>query len=219
MPACDREALTGTDGRTIHDPTTGETIMFIETSAESGGARVVMRLGLAPGTVVPPHAHPIEEIFECVEGQLAFQLNDRTIHLRPGGTVSARSGQLHGFCNVSDDPAALRIVATPGTEAEYGLRVKFLLSRDGYLPHGAGPPKHLLLAAIVLHRGGLYFPPLPRWLFRLLIGCLAALGRWRGRETFLLSHYPEYRRYLESLGRGARRTEHEGDNAPCHQAN
>jgi quercetin dioxygenase-like cupin family protein len=71
--------------RTIHDPTTGENITFLETSEESGGHRVVMRLGLAPGTVVPPHAHPFEEAFECMEGRLQFRLNGRSMELRPGG--------------------------------------------------------------------------------------------------------------------------------------
>jgi quercetin dioxygenase-like cupin family protein len=200
MLARSGETAPGEAGRTIHDPTTGETVTFLETAAESGGERVVMRLGLAPGTVVPPHAHPIEEAFECLAGRLEFRLDGRTRELRPGATVTAPPGRVHGFRTLSPDPAALRIIATPGAEAEYGLRVKFLMSRDGYLPQGGGPPRHLLLAAIVLQRGGLYFPPLPRWLFRALIAGLAALGRWGGREAFLLSRYPEYARYLEALG-------------------
>jgi hypothetical protein len=91
-------------------------------------------------------------------------------------------------------------VATPGGEAEYGLRLKFLMSRDGYIPvPGSGPPKNVLLGAVVIQRGGLYFPPLPRWLFRLLMGSLAALGRLRGREQFLRDRYPEYALYLDAL--------------------
>lgn len=201
MCACHSDTAPNEADRTIHDPTTGETITFLEPAAQSGGTYVVMRLDLAPGTVVPPHAHPVEETFVCLEGQLEFRLDDRTIPLRPGGTVTAHPGRVHGFRNRSPEQATLRIVATPGTEAEYGLRVKFLLARDGYLPQGGGPPKHLLLGAVVIHRGGLYFPPLPRWLFRPLIAGLAALGRWRGWEQSLRRRYPEYARWLESLGR------------------
>jgi quercetin dioxygenase-like cupin family protein len=187
--------------RTLADANTGETITFLETSAETGGDRVVMQLSLAPGTVVPPHAHPIEEAFECQDGSVVLRVDGRAVQLGPGDTLTAPAGQLHGIRNASEQPATLRLVATPGAEAEFGLRVKFLMSRDGYLPvPGSGPPKHLLLGAVLIQRGGLYFPPLPRWLFRALFGSLAAIGRLRGRERFLLNRYPEYALYLEALG-------------------
>ncbi len=187
--------------RTIHDPTTGETITFIETAEESGGERAVMRLELAPGTVVPPHAHPFEESFECLDGQLSFRLNGRVVELRPGDMVTAPRDVVHGLSNPSQAPVVLRVLGRPGPIAEYSVRIKFLLSRDGYLPTGGGPPRQLLIGAVVLHRAGMYFPPLPRWLFRSLIVALAALGRWRGRERFLLRRHPEYDRFLATVGK------------------
>lgn len=187
--------------RTIADANTGETLTFLETSAESDGNRVVMQLALAPGTVVPPHSHPTEETFECQDGQVHLQIDGHPVELRVGSTVTVLPGHVHGLRNASDQPAVLGVVATPGAEAEFGLRVKFLLSRDGYLPvpGRGGPPKHLLLGAVVIQRGGLYFPPLPRWLFRTVMASLAALGRWRGREQFLRDRYPEYVSYLDAL--------------------
>lgn len=186
--------------RTIADANTGETLTFLETAAESSGERVVMRLSLAPGTVVPPHAHPTEETFELHDGTVDFQLDGKPIELRSGSSITVPAGHVHGLRNTSDTPAALGMIATPGAEAEYGLRLKFLMSRDGYIPvPGSGPPKNVLLGAVVIHRGGLYFPPLPRWLFRLLMGALAAVGRWRGREHFLRDRYPEYAMYLAAL--------------------
>lgn len=193
--------------RTIADANTGETLTFLETSAESSDDRVVMRLALAPGTVVPRHAHPTEEAFECQEGKVDFHLDGHPIELHPGGKVTVPPDHVHGLRNTSDQPAVLGIVATPGAEAEFGLRLKFLMSRDGYIPvPGSGPPKNVLLGAVVIQRGGLYFPPLPRWLFRLLMTSLAALGRWRGREQFLRERYPEYARFLEALEAKATRT-------------
>lgn len=41
-------------------------------------------------------------------------------------------GHLHGMRNTSAAPAALRITGRPGAETEFGLRLKFELSRDGY---------------------------------------------------------------------------------------
>lgn len=190
--------------RTIDDQTTGERITFLETShesAEAGEERVVMRIVFAPGIAVPPHAHPFEEAFECLRGQVVVQLDGRSLDLRSGDSVTAAANQVHGIRNTSHESSEIQVVAKPGAIAEHSLRLKFLLSRDGYLPTGGGRPKHLLLAAVVLHRSGMYFPPLPESIFRLLIAGLAAFGRWRGREEFLLSHYPEYRRLLESLGK------------------
>jgi quercetin dioxygenase-like cupin family protein len=186
--------------RTIIDRNTGETVTFVETAAETGGARVVMDISLAPRTVVPVHAHPIQESFECTAGVLRFDLGRKPVDLGPGQSVTARPGDLHGIRNESADPATLRVIATPGAAAEYGLRMKFLMSRDGFLPKpGGGPPKHLLLGAVLIDRAGMYFPPLPRWLFHGLMGSLATVGRWRGRERFLIDRYPEYALYLEAL--------------------
>jgi quercetin dioxygenase-like cupin family protein len=186
--------------RTIVDANTGETITFLKTAAETGGELVVMQISLAPGTRVPPHAHPIEESFAVLDGSAVFDLDGRTMELGSGRTLTAPPGRLHGIRNVSDEPAVLQVTAKPGAEAEYGLRMKFLMSRDGYIPTpGSGPPKHLLLGAVLIDRGGLYFPPLPRPVFRALMASLATIGRWRGRERFLRAQYPEYDRYLEAL--------------------
>ena len=112
--------------------------------------------------------------------------------------------------NEAKRPAVIRVVASPGAEAEYGLRMKFLMSRDGFIPTpgAGGPPKHLLLGAVLIDRGGLYFPPLPRWLFRALMATLAAVGRWRGRGAVPHGALPRVRPIprgagLEAEGRSA----------------
>jgi quercetin dioxygenase-like cupin family protein len=187
--------------RTIADLNSGETLTFLETSEETGGQRVVVRLTLAPGTVVPPHAHPIEESFRCEEGPVGFHLDGRWADLGPGDAVSAAPGRVHGLRNASDQPVSVFVTATPGAVAEHQLRMKFLLSRDGYIPvPGGGPPKDPLLGAVIMDRDGLYVPPLPRWLFKAMIRTMATIGRHRGRERFLLERYPEYAEYLQVLG-------------------
>lgn len=186
--------VAGADKDTIVDPNTGETVTFLETAAAMGGSCVVMRLDLEPGTVVGLHAHPIEETFELLDGDVSLEVDGRTVDLS-AGPITVPGGHLHGFRNASSRPAALRVIGIPGAEAEFGLRIKFQLSRDGYI---GARPKRSLLGAVVVHRGGLYFPPLPRVFFGPLIAALAALGRWRGEERFLLDRYPDYKRYFES---------------------
>ena len=199
------DATAGGAGRTIRDPTNGEEITFLETAAESGEDRLVIRLTLAPGGAVPLHAHPAQEDFECLEGQLAFHLAGQAIELSPGSTVTALPGIVHGFRNVSGAPATLRIVATHGAEMEYGLRVKVAMMQDGAFT-SAGRPKDLLLGSVLLHRSAIYLAPMPVWLYRPLIAGLAALGRWRGREQVLRTRYPDYVRLLDAVHRRERGT-------------
>ncbi len=170
------EATTNEARRSIHDAITGEEITFLETAEASGGGRVVLRLTLTPGGFVPLHAHTPREDFECLEGTVQFQLEGRSIELTPGSTITVLPGQVHGFHNGSSAPATLRVVATPGAEIEYGLRVKVAMAQDG-LVTSDGRPKDLLLGAVVLHRSELYLAPLPARLYWPLIAALAAFGR------------------------------------------
>jgi hypothetical protein len=142
------------------------------------------------------------EAFECLEGELEIEIDGRTTKLQPGSFLTASRNQLHAFRNISHAPAVVRVIATPGAEAEYSLRVAGRLTADGYGPRrGGGSPKDLLVAVVFLHRVGYYFPPLPRSLFRALVKGVAAFGRWRGRERLLIAMYPEYGRLLDSLNR------------------
>jgi hypothetical protein len=134
-----------------------------------------------------------------LEGEVQLEVDGRRVDLGTG-PATVPGGHLHGLKNASSRAASVRVTGTPGAEAEFGLRIKFQLSRDGFIPvPGGRPPKRPLVGAVVIQRGGLYFPPLPRFLFRPLIGVAAALGRWRGAERFLLDSYPDYARYMEAL--------------------
>lgn len=186
--------------RTFGDLSKGEEITILETAEESGVDRLTMLVRLAPGAGVPPHAHPSQETFECVEGQVQFHHEGRTIEFTRGSTFMVASGKVHGIRNDSRAPATLRVEATHGAEMEYGLRLKMAMLVDG-LFQPDGRPGDFLMGAVFLHQSGIWFPPLPAWLFRPMIATAAALGRWRGRERFLLAHYPDYARFL-----AARRT-------------
>ena len=61
-------------GQTVTNPVTGERITFIETSADTGGERVTIELGLDPTGAVPGlHVHPEQyETFHVVSGTMKF---------------------------------------------------------------------------------------------------------------------------------------------------
>ena len=138
--------------RTIDNPSTGETITFVETSEESGGARVVALITLAPGGAVAPHSHRITETFECVEGAFTVHLAGRDMTFPPGENMTTGPHQLHGFRNDTDVPATLKVTATPAGDLDRVLRTLSGLSRDGLLVPGR-PPRHPLVMANLAYRG------------------------------------------------------------------
>ncbi len=173
----------GAAWRTISNPLSGETVTFVETAEESNGSRVVMQIEVAPGGGPAPHAHQTQtEAFEGLAGMVELQLDKRRIRLAPGDTVTVPPGVLHGFRNPTQAPATIRVTASPAKNIEWGLRATYYMMREGLLP------KQPLVAALLLHEGDVYLPPLPRWVYWPLIGALARLGRWRGGERVLAEY-------------------------------
>ncbi len=180
MIATGDEAASREAWRTIMNPASGETVTFLETAEESGGAHVVLQIEIAPGGGAAPHAHRYEtEAFEVLAGTVDLQVGTQRIALAVGGTASVSPETLHGFHNSTAVPATLRVTASPPEHLERGLRAAYHMMREGLLP------KQPLVAALLLQQGDVYLAPLPRWLYWPLIGVLAQLGRWRGGEQVL----------------------------------
>lgn len=169
--------------RTIVNPVSGETVTFVETEEESNGSRVVMQIEVAPGGGPAPHSHRNQtEVFEGLVDTVTLQIGNRRMTLSPGDIATAPPGVLHGWRNHSEAPATIRVTATPPENIEWGLRATFYMMREGLLR------KQPLVAALLLQKGDLYMPPLPRWIYWPLIGVLARFGRWTGGERVLAQY-------------------------------
>lgn len=167
------------DARTVTNPVTGETITFLETSEESGGARVVVSIRLAPGGAVVPHSHRVAERLECLDGRLLIHRNGREVPFGPGDVMVADPFTMHGFRNDHDEPATLKVTATPSGELDKVLRTLAGLARDGRLVPGK-PPKDMAAMAAIALRDRYYQPPMPRWVYWPL---MAGLGVFGGRAA------------------------------------
>lgn len=166
--------------RTISNAASGEAVTFLETAEESNGSRVVMQIQVAPGGGPAPHAHWTQtEVFEGVEGIVELIMDKGRITLAPGDRVTVPAGVLHAFRNPAQTAATIRVIASPAGNIEWGLRAAFYMMREGLLP------RQPLVAALLLQRSDLYLPPLPQWLYRPMIGMLAKLAEWGGREDVL----------------------------------
>ena len=128
--------------RTVTNTVTGETITFLETSAETGGVRVVAEITLRPGGSVIPHSHRVSESFECLDGSFITHLAGKETEFIPGQRMIAEQYEMHGFRNDTAQPATLKVTATPAGDLDRILRTLSGLSRDGLLvpgkPAGAG---------------------------------------------------------------------------------
>ena len=162
--------------RTVTNTATGETITFLETSAETGGVRVVAEITLVPGGAIVPHSHLCAETFECLDGSFITRLRRQEIELTPGQSMTAEPHDMHGFRNETTQPARLKVTATPALELDRILRTLCGLSRDGLLVPGKPPSVALPTMANFAWRNRYYQPPVPRWLYWMIMGAMAPFG-------------------------------------------
>jgi quercetin dioxygenase-like cupin family protein len=80
-----------------------------------------------PGGGVAPHFHKgHSDSFYVLEGEVEFHVGDGVVHGGPGTYVLAPSRVVHFFENVSDEPARLLNLHTPGGFAEYRRELEAL---------------------------------------------------------------------------------------------
>ena len=126
------------DWRRLENPASGEAFTFVETSEETGGARVVALVDVQPGGGPRPHAHPPEETFELVNGVVELLHNGRRRRLEPGEPVTVPPGAVHTFTNPSDAPASVKVTIVPAQDFERVMRALAGLARDGRMGSQAG---------------------------------------------------------------------------------
>jgi mannose-6-phosphate isomerase-like protein (cupin superfamily) len=78
-----------------------------------------------PGVGAPSHTHLFEEVLTIVSGTAEVWVDDRRCVVGPGTTVFVRTGAVHGFTNVGDEPLQLQAIIA-ATE----LRAMFLEPPD-----------------------------------------------------------------------------------------
>ena len=136
-------------GDTIHNPTTGERLVFRKTSAETGGQAVVIETFVQPnGFVAAAHVHPSqEERFEILRGSVGFKIGRKKLVAGPGQRLTVPAGTPHKFWNAGDDEAHFVCEVRPALQFESLLETMFALAADGKT-NRKGMPNPLRLAVI-----------------------------------------------------------------------
>lgn len=137
--------------RRVENPVIGDAVTFVETSDETGGARTLLEIELAPGGGNTPHYHiSYTEHFRALTGRVVIELDGVKLELGEGDEATAPPGSLHCFHNTSSDRAIFQIELNPGHEGfEKSLRVGYALAADGRTNKKA-IPKNLMHTAVLL---------------------------------------------------------------------
>ncbi|MGF1481001.1 MAG: cupin domain-containing protein [Cyanophyceae cyanobacterium] len=81
---------------------------------DTGGVYALCEITVAPQSGSPPHRHTREdESFYVQDGEIEFQLGERTLVGTAGTFLYSPRGQVHQYTNATASPAKLLIWVTP----------------------------------------------------------------------------------------------------------
>jgi quercetin dioxygenase-like cupin family protein len=172
-------------GDTIHNPITGESITFHQTSADTNGEAVVIETVVqANGAVCAAHVHPSQtERFSVVGGRLGMKVGRKKLLLERGDLAVVEPGTPHKFWNMGDEEVRFVCEVRPALQFESLLETMFALAEDGKT-NKKGMPNPLRLAVIArAHFDTVRLPQPPAWLQRAGLALGAPLGRLFGYEA------------------------------------
>jgi quercetin dioxygenase-like cupin family protein len=102
-------------------------------SDQTGGAISILEVTIPPRTLVKPHMHSREDEYSMVlSGSVGARLGDETVEEIPAGSwlVKPRSVP-HAIWNVTDEPARILEVVTPGGIERYFEQIAPVLTEHG----------------------------------------------------------------------------------------
>ncbi len=104
------------------------------TAGDTGSISIVEHV-LAPGVLVPPHRHTLEdEISYVVTGEIGFRSDGREVSLKAGGYIVKPRGELHSMWNAGDEPARMIEIISPAGFESYFAELAAAVAAVGRLP-------------------------------------------------------------------------------------
>lgn len=102
-------------------PFPGHSTFLLSNHNGTPSGAAILRLEVPPHTFgAPPHIHSQEdEHFYVISGTIEFLDREDTHIVGPGSLVVLPRGHLHGFWNLSGEPAEMLLIVTPGEFASF----------------------------------------------------------------------------------------------------
>lgn len=132
----------------------GRDLIFKVTGEDTGGALDYATVEVAPNGGPPLHVHHTrDELIHAVKGRFKVQIGDETFVIEQGGFAYMPTGKPHAFLNLTDEPAELTMVFTPGGTHKF-------FEELGPLARAAAPDRGEIAALFEKHDCTLLGPPL-----------------------------------------------------------
>lgn len=130
-----------TRGQKITDKFTGDTIEFIETSADTNGERVTLKVTLkSKGQTVDDHIHILQdESYKILSGRLTYFLDGKQHYANTGEEVVLPKNKAHNHYNTDNEPVEYIQTITPGIDVDFFLENLFGMINDGKVKNGRLP--------------------------------------------------------------------------------
>lgn len=122
-----------TKGQVLTNPHNGDSFEFIETAADTNGARVTLRATVkSKGQLVPNHLHILQdESFEIISGELTVTTGGEKIVLKPGDKLTHPKNTAHNHYNNSDTPVTYLHTVAPALDFDHFIVNLMGLASDG----------------------------------------------------------------------------------------
>ncbi len=101
----------------------GVAIRFLARSEDASRTFALMENLVPFGAGPPLHTHAWEEAFFLIEGEIDFQIGDRTERARAGDFLHVPGDAPHGFHGASDTPARMLVFFAPGHGEDFFTEV------------------------------------------------------------------------------------------------
>jgi quercetin dioxygenase-like cupin family protein len=132
----------------------GRDLIFKVTGDQTRGLLDYFIVEVAPHGGPPLHIHhEQEEAIHVVKGRFKVRIGEDEFELEDGGFAYLPSGEPHAFLNLSDEPAELIVVYTPGGGHRFYEEL-------GPATRGANPNRAEIAAIFERHGMSLLGPPL-----------------------------------------------------------
>jgi quercetin dioxygenase-like cupin family protein len=132
----------------------GRDLVFKVSGDETGGAFDYFVVEVAPHGGPPLHVHHAqEETLHVLSGRFKVRVGDEEVVLEQGGFAFMPSGLPHAFLNLTDEPAEIVVVYTPGGGAAFYAEL-------GPLTRNGTPDRAEVAACFGRHGMSLLGPPL-----------------------------------------------------------
>jgi quercetin dioxygenase-like cupin family protein len=181
--------------KTINNPVTGQTISFLQTAKDTGGALLEMESCFAPHSKEPvAHFHPFQqEVFTVLEGCICVRMNNQVATYYKDDVITMPANTIHSMWNDSNITARVNWKVQPALETEVFFETAMGLAADGKVNQNGMPSLFQTALLVKRFRNEFRLAKPPAIIQKIVFNILSPMARLAGYKAV----YPQYFDELE----------------------